>query len=391
MNSNNVEYLKIAQLEPFPNHPFKVIENEDFEVLINSIRDHGITSPLLVWETEDGQYILMSGHRRATASEFLSFTDERFAVVPCIIYRGLTLEEATIIMVDENARREKLLPSEKAWAYRMKLEAMKRKAGRPNKTTCAPMEHKLENGAPMEHHFETEHFEKAKSRVLIGKDRGDSGEQVRRYIRLTYLINALLQYVDDGKLGFRAGVELSYLPNEEQNAVLQKIRETQKFPTLKQASLIKQAFQANELTYEDLHSILTEFTYGDRVSFRVSAAQRQQLEDMSANTQKSKSEILRTLSKTGKAIYVGQDLIDQVTNISGIISHVGNLLMKEEESLRVLANDPYIYTNDKQAILNAFSRNTELYKELTEMRKNMQELCDKMKYEISKVNSNRQI
>ena len=390
MNSNNVEYLRIAQLEPFPNHPFKLIENEDYFILRQSIQDHGITSPILVWETDDGRYIVLSGHRRTSASEDLSHTDERFAVVPCIIYRGITLEEATIIMVDENARREKLLPSEKAWAYRMKLEAMSRQ-GKRTDPTCAPMVHKLENGAPLVHHFETEHFEKAKSRVLIGKDHGDSGEQVRRYIRLTYLINALLQYVDDGKLGFRAGVELSYLPEDEQNAVLLKIRETQKFPTLKQASIIKQAYQANEFTDSELHRILTEFTYGDRVSFRVSAAQRQQLEDMSANTQKSKSEILRTLSKNGKAIYVGQDLIDQVTNISGIISHIGNLLMKEEESLRVLANDPYIYTNDKQAILNAFSRNTELYKELTEMRKNMQELCDKMKYEISKVNSNRQI
>ena len=390
MNSSNVEYLRIAQLEPFPNHPFKVIENEDYFILRQSIQDHGITSPILVWETDDGRYIVLSGHRRTSASEDLSHTDERFAVVPCIIYRGITLEEATIIMVDENARREKLLPSEKAWAYRMKLEAMSRQ-GKRTDLTCVPLAHKLENGATMVPHFENEHFEKAKTRTLIGKARGESGDQVRRYIRLTYLSNELLQLVDDGKLGFRAGVELSYLPNEEQNAVLQKIRETQKFPTLKQASIIKQAYQANELTDAELHRILTEFTYGDRVSFRISAAQRQQLEDMSANTQKSKSEILRTLSKTGKAIYVGQDLINQVTNISGIISHVGNLLMKEEESLRVLANDPYIYTNDKQAILNAFSRNTELYKELTEMRKNMQELCDKMKYEISKVNSNRQI
>lgn len=390
MNSNNVEYLRIAQLEPFPNHPFKLIENEDYFILRQSIQDHGITSPILVWETDDGRYIVLSGHRRTSASEDLSHTDERFAVVPCIIYRGITLEEATIIMVDENARREKLLPSEKAWAYRMKLEAMSRQ-GKRTDLTCVPLAHKLENGATMVPHFENEHFEKAKTRTLIGKARGESGDQVRRYIRLTYLSNELLQLVDDGKLGFRAGVELSYLPNEEQNAVLQKIRETQKFPTLKQASIIKQAYQANELTDAELHRILTEFTYGDRVSFRISAAQRQQLEDMSANTQKSKSEILRTLSKTGKAIYVGQDLINQVTNISGIISHVGNLLMKEEESLRVLANDPYIYTNDKQAILNAFSRNTELYKELTEMRKNMQELCDKMKYEISKVNSNRQI
>ena len=389
MNSNNVEYLKIAQLEPFPNHPFKVIENEDFEVLINSIRDHGITSPLLVWETEDGQYILMSGHRRATASEFLSFTDERFAVVPCIIYRGLTLEEATIIMVDENARREKLLPSEKAWAYRMKLEAMS-KQGKRTDLTCAPMVHKLENGAPLVHHFETEHFEKAKSRVLIGKDRGDSGEQVRRCIRLTYLINALLQYVDDGKLGFRAGVELSYLNEDEQYAVLQKMRETQKFPTLKQASLIKQAFQANELTDAELHRILTEFTYGDRATFRVSSAQRRELDEMSEKTRKSRSEILRTLFDTGKTIYVGNDLIKEMRALNTKISDVGNLILKEEESLRTLADDPYIYTNDKQAILSALSRDAELHKKFTEMRIEMNELCDKLKYEIYKINSKRQ-
>ena len=223
MNSNNVEYLRIAQLEPFPNHPFKLIENEDYFILRQSIQDHGITSPILVWETDDGRYIVLSGHRRTSASEDLSHTDERFAVVPCIIYRGITLEEATIIMVDENARREKLLPSEKAWAYRMKLEAMSRQ-GKRSDLTCVPMAHKLENGATMVPHFENEHFEKAKTRTLIGKARGESGDQVRRYIRLTYLSNELLQLVDDGKLGFRAGVELSYLPKDEQYAVLQKIR-----------------------------------------------------------------------------------------------------------------------------------------------------------------------
>ena len=390
MNSNNVEYLKIAQLEPFPNHPFKVIENEDFEVLINSIRDHGITSPLLVWETEDGRYILMSGHRRATASEFLSFTDERFAVVPCIIYRGITLEEATIIMVDENARREKLLPSEKAWAYRMKLEAMS-KQGKRTDLTCAPMVHKLENGVPLVHHFENEHFEKAKSRVLIGKDHGDSGEQVRRYIRLTYLINALLQYVDDGKLGFRAGVELSYLSKDEQYAVLQKMRETQKFPTLKQASIIKQASQASEFNDAEITRIFSEFNYGDRVSFRVSAAQRQRIEDMSSSAQMSKSEILRTLSNTGKTVHVGSsELINRVYDTGNKISDVGNLIYAIEKNLRTLADDPYIYANDRQIILDTLARNVELCNDLDQLRIRMYDLCDKMEYEISRVNSKRQ-
>ena len=385
MNSSNVEYLRIAQLEPFPNHPFKVIENEDFEVLINSIRDHGITSPLLVWETEDGRYIVLSGHRRTSASEDLSRTDERFAVVPCIIYRGLTLEEATIIMVDENARREKLLPSEKAWAYRMKLEAMSRQ-GKRTDLTCAPMEHKLENGAPLVHHFETEHFEKAKSRVLIGKDHGDSGEQVRRYIRLTYLINALLQYVDDSKLGFRAGVELSYLPNEEQNAVLQKIRETHKFPTLRQAKLLKDASQTSELDAATLHRILTEVTFDDRVSFRVQPAQRQQLEEMSANTQMSKSEILRTLSSTGKTVYVGRETVAEIADLRADVARVGNLLKMRHNTLSMIAENPFLPEQDRTLISELYAQNAELHEELIRLRKELVTVCKKINQSVDKLN-----
>ena len=408
MNSNNVEYLKIAQLEPFPNHPFKVIENEDFEVLINSIRDHGITSPLLVWETEDGQYILMSGHRRATASEFLSFTDERFAVVPCIIYRGLTLEEATIIMVDENARREKLLPSEKAWAYRMKLEAMSRQGKRtdltcvpmahklensvtmlPHSATCAPMVHKLENGAPLVHHFENEHFEKAKTRTLIGKARGESGDQVRRYIRLTYLISDLLRYVDDNKLGFRAGVEISYLKEEEQKSLLQKIYETHKFPTLKQASLIKQASQDGKLDEPTLHKILTEVTLDDRVSFRVKPALRQQLEEMSANTQMSKSEILRTLSNTGKAVYVGRDTIEELADLRADVARVGNLMKMRHNTLSMIAENPFLPEQDRALITELYNQNAELYEDFVTIRKQLLEVCKKVNQAVNDLNKNK--
>ena len=372
MNSNNVEYLKIAQLEPFPNHPFKVIENEDFEVLINSIRDHGITSPLLVWETEDGRYILMSGHRRATASEFLSFTDERFAVVPCIIYRGLTLEEATIIMVDENARREKLLPSEKAWAYRMKLEAMKRKAGRPSKDeNCATMLH---------------NFEKARTRELIGESRNESGEQVRLYIRLTYLIPALLEYVDNGKLGFRAGTQLSYLSEDEQNAVLQKIRETHKFPTLRQAKLLKDASQASELDAATLHRILTEVTFDDRVSFRVQPAQRQQLEEMSANTQMSKSEILRTLSSTGKTVYVGRETVAEIADLRADVARVGNLLKMRHNTLSMIAENPFLPEQDRTLITELYAQNAELHEELTRLRKELVMVCKKINQSVDKLN-----
>ena len=384
--NENVEYLKIEQLVPFPDHPFKVIENEDLNVLINSIRDHGITSPLLVWETDDGQYIILSGHRRANASELLSLYNEGFDVVPCIIYRGITLEEATIIMVDENARREKLLPSEKAWAYRMKLEAMKRRAGRPSKATCASMAHKLENGVPLAHHFENEHFEKAKTRELIGEAQGESGDQVRRYIRLTHLIKDLLSYVDDNKLGFRAGVELSYLSEDEQNTVLLKIRETYKFPTLRQAKLLKDASQAGELDAATLHRILTEVTFDDRVSFRVQPAQRQQLEEMSANTQLSKSEILRTLSSTGKTVYVGRETVAEIADLRADVARVGNLLKMRHNTLSAIADNPFLTENDRALISELYDQNTELYEEFTRLRKELVTVCKRINQSVDELN-----
>ena len=370
--NENVEYLKISQLVPFPDHPFKVIENEDLDVLINSIRDHGITSPLLVWETDDGQYILLSGHRRATASELLSFDNEGFDVVPCIIYRGITLEEATIIMVDENARREKLLPSEKAWAYRMKLEAMKRRAGRPSKDeNCATMLH---------------NFEKARTREVIGEAQGESGEQVRLYIRLTYLIKDLLYYVDNGKLGFRAATQLSYLSEDEQNAVLLKIRETYKFPTLRQAKLLKDASQAGELDAATLHRILTEVTLDDRVSFRVQPAQRQQLEEMSANTQLSKSEILRTLSSTGKTVYVGRETVAEIADLRADVARVGNLLKMRHNTLSAIADNPFLTENDRALISELYEQNTELYEELTRLRKELVTVCKKINQSVDELN-----
>ena len=370
--NENVEYLKISQLVPFPDHPFKVIENEDLDVLINSIRDHGITSPLLVWETDDGQYILLSGHRRATASELLSFDNEGFDVVPCIIYRGITLEEATIIMVDENARREKLLPSEKAWAYRMKLEAMKRRAGRPSKDEkCATMLH---------------NFEKARTREVIGEAQGESGEQVRLYIRLTYLIKDLLYYVDNGKLGFRSATQLSYLSEDEQNAVLLKIRETYKFPTLRQAKLLKDASQAGELDAATLHRILTEVTLDDRVSFRVQPAQRQQLEEMSANTQLSKSEILRTLSSTGKTVYVGRETVAEIADLRADVARVGNLLKMRHNTLSAIADNPFLTENDRALISELYEQNTELYEELTRLRKELVTVCKKINQSVDELN-----
>lgn len=374
--NENVEYLKISQLEPFPNHPFKIEADDALNVLIQSIKDHGVTSPIIVWETEDGRYVILSGHRRATASEMLSFDDERFAEIPCIIYRNITLEEATIIMVDENARREKLHPSEKAWAYRMKLEAMSRQ-GKRTDLTCVPMAHKSENNAP---------FEKSKTRELIGEARGESGDQVRRYIRLTYLISDLLRYVDDNKLGFRAGVEISYLKEEEQKSLLQKIYETQKFPTLKQASLIKRASQAGELDAATLHRILTEVTFDDRVSFRVQPAQRQQLEEMSVNTQMSKSEILRTLSSTGQTVYVGRETVAELADLRADVARVGNLLLMRHNALSLVAENPFLAQSDRALITELYEQNAELHAEFVALRKQLLEVCKKVNRSVDSLN-----
>ena len=372
MTNDNVEYLKISQLEQFPDHPFKIMPGEDMNILMQSILNHGITSPILVWQTEEGKYIILSGHRRCTASEALSFSNEGFDIVPCIIYRGITLEEATIIMVDENAHREKLLPSEKAWAYRMKLEAMKRRAGRPSKDeNCATMLH---------------NFEKARTREVIGEAQGESGEQVRLYIRLTYLINDLLYYADNGKLGFRAATQLSYLSEDEQYAVLQKIRETYKFPTLRQAKLLKDASQACTLDAATLHQILTEVTLDDRVSFRVQPAQRQQLEEMSANTQLSKSEILRTLSSTGKTVYVGRETVAEIADLRADVARVGNLLKMRHNTLSAIADNPFLTENDRTLISELYTQNTELYEEITQLRKALVTVCKKINQSVDELN-----
>ena len=293
-------------------------------------------------------------------------------------------------MVDENARREKILPSEKAWAYRMKLEAMSRQ-GKRTEPTCVQIAHKLENGATMLHKLENDvpmahNFEKAKTREIIGEAQGESGDKVRRYIRLTRLIPELLQYVDDNKLGFCAGVELSYLSEDEQNTVLQKIRETHKFPTLRQAKLLKDASQAGELDAATLHRILTEVTFDDRVSFRVQPAQRQKLEAMSANTQMSKSAILRTLSNTGQEVYVCDEAFDKLAKLRAEVARVGNLMKMRHNTLSTIAENPFLTENDRNLIIDIYNQNVELHTDLADLRKEIKEVCKNVTETVKKLN-----
>lgn len=228
-----VRNIKISNISDFPNHPFKVVDNDDMEQLTESVKDSGILVPVIVREKGNGQYEMISGHRRKRASELAGLE-----TIPCII-KNLTDDEATIIMVDSNLQREKILPSERAFAYKYKLEALSHQ-GKRNDLTSAPLEHKL------------------KSRDVVAKESNESREQIRRYIRLTYLIKELLDLVDEEKIAFRPAVEISYLREEEQRNLLDYIEYYDSTPSLEQAIKLKKLSQENVLTEDKLSDILSE-------------------------------------------------------------------------------------------------------------------------------------
>lgn len=212
-----IVFVSPIMIDDFPNYPFQVKQDEDMRKLIESIRYEGVLTPLVVRPKENGRYELISGHRRKYACQCLGL--EQIPVIAC----NFDQEEATIAMVDSNLQRERILPSEKAVAYRMKLEALKHQ-GKRTDATCTPMEHKLVG---------------SKTQEIVAEQYGESREQIRRYVRLTYLIQELLKLVDDDKLGFRPAVELSYLTEEEQWYLSELIESEKRIPTLSQALRMK--------------------------------------------------------------------------------------------------------------------------------------------------------
>ena len=189
--------IPLTEISDFPDHPYKVKQDESMLELAASIREKGVVNPALVRPKPEGGYEMVAGHRRKFASELAGK-----AVMPCIV-RNLTDDEATIIMVDSNLQREKVLPSEKAFAYKMKLDAMKRQGQRTD-LTSSPLATKLRG---------------SRSDVILGEQVGESKDQIRRYIRLTELIPPILDMVDEGKIAMRPAVELSYLPKEQQQVL----------------------------------------------------------------------------------------------------------------------------------------------------------------------------
>ena len=228
--------IKLEDLVPFKDHPYKVIENESMIELTESISEHGILNPLLVrpLEGKGGKNEIISGHRRFFAAQKLGMKK-----VPCTVY-CIDRDAATVMMVDSNCQRTELLPSEKAKAYKMKVEALSHQG-----KTSGPVVPKSDD---------------ARTTAEVGAQYGDGYKTVQRYIRLTYLVPELLQFVDDGKIGMRPAVEMSYLPEETQRDIVDCIDERQQdvFPSHAQARRIRQLAESGEITYEGIAAIIDE-------------------------------------------------------------------------------------------------------------------------------------
>lgn len=240
--------LPLDQIGDFPNHPFKVRQDDAMMEMMESVQLHGVLVPGLVRQLADGSYQMVSGHRRKLASRLAGLN-----TLPCIA-RDLTDDEAIIVMVDSNLQREKVLPSEKAFAYRMKLEAMRRQAGRPSK----------ENGVPVGHHFQ-----QGKSRELLAANSPDSNTQIQRYIRLTYLLPEILAMVDDSKIAFRPAVELSYLAEKEQRILYDAMGHADCTPSLAQAIKMKSFSREGKLSEAVIRSIMAEEKPNQKEQFRI--------------------------------------------------------------------------------------------------------------------------
>ena len=239
--------LNPADISDFPNHPFKVKQDEAMAEMVDSVKQYGVLVPALVRPKADGGYEMVAGHRRKCAATLAGITE-----MPCIV-RNLTDDEATIIMVDSNLQRETILPSEKAFAYKMKLEAMKRQ-GQRSDLTSAPLEPKLKG---------------SRSNEELAASSPDSRSQIQRYIRLTELIPPVLDMVDSGKIAFRPAVELSYLSKEQQQSLYDTMECEDCTPSLAQAIKMKEFSRDGKLTGEVILSIMQEEKPNQREQFKM--------------------------------------------------------------------------------------------------------------------------
>lgn len=243
---SKIRDIPLIEIDDFPEHPFKVRDDEDMTQLVESVKKRGVITPATVRQKEDGRYELVSGHRRKRACELAGFEALRCEVV------DLDRDAATVLMVESNYQRSQILPSEKAFAYKMRLEAMNRQAGRPRKENPTPVVSDLDG---------------QRTNEILGNEVGESREQVRRYIRLTNLVSELLELVDEGKIKMRPAVELSYLDEDCQRAIVDEIDINQCTPSHDQSIRMRKMFEEGKLTTEAITAIMTEQKPNQRERF----------------------------------------------------------------------------------------------------------------------------
>ena len=231
---SKIRDIPLELIDDFPDHPFKVRDDEDMMQLVERVKERGVITPATVRQKEDGRYELVSGHRRKRACELAGFETLRSEIV------DLNRDEATILMVESNFQRSEILPSEKAFAYKMRLEAMKRQAGRPRK----------ENVSPVGTNLRTDE--------QIAQETGDSRNQIHRYVRLTNLVPELLEFVDEGRIKMRPAVELSYLDEDCQRDVVDEIDLNDATPSHDQTIRMRKLFNEGNLTTEAIHAVMSE-------------------------------------------------------------------------------------------------------------------------------------
>lgn len=278
-----VQPVAIDRLVPFKNHPFKVVDDEAMLRTTESIAQYGVLTPLIARPLEDGTFEIISGHRRAHAALAAGLTE-----VPVLV-RQMDDDAATVLMVDSNLQRENILPSERAFAYKMKLEAMKRKAGRPSKENVSQI------------------GTQKRSDQLMAEEMGESRNQIQRFIRLTNLIPPILDMVDQKQISFNPAVELSYLKPEEQETFLEAMNEAQAAPSLSQAQRLKKLSQDGNFSLDTAREIMNEVKKGDleRVTFR--NEQLRKYFPRSYTTQQMQDTIIRLLDQWQKKKSRGQE------------------------------------------------------------------------------------
>lgn len=266
--------IPLSEIDDFPDHPFQVRLDDDMDALVQSVKERGIITPVTLRQKEDGRYEIVSGHRRKKACEFAGLETVKSEI------KELTRDEAIILMVESNLQRSTILPSEKAFSYKMRLEAMKRQQGERTDLTSAPLGQKLDSKT---------------SRELLAEKSADSNTQIQRYIRLTELIPDLLNMVDEGRIAFRPAVELSYLTKEQQAALLETVSYTDATPSLAQAIKMKEFSKNGKLGPDVIESIMSEEKPNQKEKFTFKAERLRQYIPSNIPYEKTEDYVLKAL------------------------------------------------------------------------------------------------